>query len=573
MSEDGRRRHRNALEPGTLLGDYVVVSARAEGRGNSDELGSGGFGIVYLARHRGRSDWLFAIKEYFPQEVAVRDRQNGESVWPSTGGAETAFEEGLERFRREADQLHRLKNEHHVVSCVNYFEANGTAYLVMQYDDGVPLSKYLRLRESKGRPFDEYDLLAVALPLLKGLSAVHRVGVLHRDIKPGNVFVRREDDQAGRPAEPVLMDFGAAKQEYLGRCSRGSAAPYTPGYAAWEQVSRSGTLSHATDLYGVGAVLWRMVAGGTGGHPDLLRASARDGAGGSAEVWIAEPPDVLKRVDAMYSGLADPMPPAMELGSGRFSAPVLQAIDRCLAIQATERPQSCEELATLLRWHVVPNPPRPHPEPPRPPGQNWRRLVLVAGGAVGLLAGRRAVAFLALGAAGLLAAALIFAGVFGGDRHEGFSPEDQALSPPSEVQRLLAAAAVDLEGQRLTHPEGNNAWQKYQRVLELSPGLTEALIGLEKVLAAFVSLSDAAMDQGQLDEASEYLERVRELNPDFELLNAADRRLDAVRKDVRDRLDRERERENARRQNAIGVPGKSSTVPAAIRGCRPDHVH
>ena len=354
MSSEHQRtiRNRNALMPGTVLRDYVLVSAREEGVGESDELGSGGFGIVYLARHRDRSHWLFAIKEFFPSELAVRDAGDGSSVWPATAEAESALADGLTRFRREAEQLRRFRNERHVVSCMNYFQANGTAYMVMDYDDGVPLSKYLRLREDKGRPFVEADLLAVAVPLLEVLSTVHRAGVLHRDIKPGNVFVRREDDATGRPAEPVLMDFGAAKQQYLSRHSR-SNAPYTPGYAAREQQMRSGELSAATDLYGIGALLWRMVAGGAVDHPGLLVEDDGADAAPGSKVWNPEPRDAMERLDALYSGRTDPMPPAVELGAGRFSGHLLRAIDRCLSINAKDRPQDCGELLRLLRGDIV----------------------------------------------------------------------------------------------------------------------------------------------------------------------------------------------------------------------------
>ena len=350
MSADHPRsfRNRNALFPGTVLRDYVLMSAREEGVGESDELGSGGFGIVYLAHHLDRSHWLFAIKEFFPVELAVRDASDGSSVWPVTAEAEEALADGLARFRREAEQLRRFRNERHVVSCVNYFEANGTAYMVMDYDDGVPLSKYLRLREGKGRPFGEADLLAVAVPLLDGLAAVHRAEVLHRDIKPGNVFVRREDDRAGRPAEPVLMDFGAAKQQYLSRHSR-SNAPYTPGYAAHEQHTSLGRLTPATDLYAVGALLWRMVAGGAAEHPKLLVADDREGAGAGSVVWNPEPRDAAARAFELHSGRPDPMPSAQELGKGRFSGHVMRAIDRCLSIDAQDRPQDCSELLGLLR--------------------------------------------------------------------------------------------------------------------------------------------------------------------------------------------------------------------------------
>ena len=220
----------NALPPGTVLRDYVIES----------ELGSGGFSIVYLARHHLNPDWLYAIKEYLPGELAVRAR-DGTTVHPVNTEAEEAFDDGLRRFRDEAEQLRKFRNEPYIVSCLNYFEQNGTAYLIMDHDDGLPLLALLRRREEAQQPFTEKDLLAVVEPLLEGLTAVHRADVLHRDIKPGNIFVRRQDDITGRPAHPVLIDFGAAKQNYLARHSR-SRAPYTPGYAAYEQVSSEGDI-------------------------------------------------------------------------------------------------------------------------------------------------------------------------------------------------------------------------------------------------------------------------------------------------------------------------------------------
>ena len=322
----------HALPPGTVLHDYVIDS----------ELGSGGFSVVYLARHRLNSDWLFAIKEYLPRELAVRDAA-GASVHPVNTEVGGAFADGLRRFRDEAEQLRRFRNERYVVSCLNYFEANGTAYLVMDYDDGLPLSEFLRQREAAGQPFTEADLRAVIDPLLEGLEAVHRASVLHRDIKPGNIFVRRPDDITGRPAQPVLIDFGAAKQNYLSRHSR-SQAPYTPGYAAYEQVSSEGEIGPWTDIYAVGALMWRMVAGGCPDDERLFVPDETDGAG----VWSPTPRPAERRTYAFHRGRMDPMAPALELGAGRFSRALLAVIDRCLALYPEDRVQSCRELRSLF---------------------------------------------------------------------------------------------------------------------------------------------------------------------------------------------------------------------------------
>ena len=316
MPSESHRQSLHALPPGTVLHDYVVES----------ELGSGGFSMVYLARHRLNSDWLVAIKEYLPGELVVR-ANDGTGVRPVNTESEEAFEDGLRRFRDESEQMRRFRNERYIVSCLNYFEANGTAYLVMDYDDGLPLSEFLRQREAAGQPFTEADLRAVVEPLLEGLEVVHRAGVLHRDIKPGNIFVRRPDDIAGRPAQPVLIDFGAAKQNYLSHDSR-SQAPYTPGYAAYEQVSSMGEIGPWTDIYALGALMWRMVAGGCPGDARLhMPDDSMDGI-----AWNPTPRAVEKRSYSLHSRQPDPMVPAAELGAGRFSPNLLAAIDACLEL-------------------------------------------------------------------------------------------------------------------------------------------------------------------------------------------------------------------------------------------------
>ena len=274
--------------------------------------------------------------------------RDGATVHPVNTEAQEAFDDGLRRFRDEAGQLRKFRNEPAIVSCVNYFEGNGTAYLVMDHDDGLPLSELLRRREAEGQPFTEQDLLAVVEPLLEGLTAVHRAGVLHRDIKPGNIFVRRQDDITGRPAHPVLIDFGAAKQNYLARRSR-SRAPYTPGYAAYEQVSSMGEIGPWTDVYALGALMWRMVAGGCADDARLQAPDASSNSQPGTLVWTPAPREVEKRAYAMNRAMADPMPSAAALGAGRFALRLLEAIDGCLALYPEGRVRTCDELRASLR--------------------------------------------------------------------------------------------------------------------------------------------------------------------------------------------------------------------------------
>ena len=303
-----RSDRRDALPQGCVLRDYTIQGV----------LGHGGFGIVYKARHN-ELDYVVAIKEYLPSELAVRE---GTTIRAKSAPCETHFADGLRRFREEGKSLIKFQQHPSIVDCREFFRANGTAYLVMEYVDGLPLSELLRQREAEGRPFSESDLLAIAIPLAGGLAHLHRAGVIHRDIKPANILVRSADQR------PVLIDFGAAKQA-VAEHSR-SMAPYTEGYAALEQVAE-GKLGPWTDLYGFGAVLWRMVAGGN-------------------RPW--EPPNPVKvesRANARVREAADPLPTAKKLGAGRFAEQLLDSIDTCLQLRDTERIRDSHRLEQLLQ--------------------------------------------------------------------------------------------------------------------------------------------------------------------------------------------------------------------------------
>ena len=300
---------RDALPVGTVLRDFTVQAV----------IGHGGFGVVYRAGHNDL-DLTVAIKEFLPVELAVRE---GATVRPRSGTVRKLFEDGLRRFRDEAQMLVGFDSHPSIVSCREFFRMHGTAYLVMAYEDGRSLAEVLASREAKGRPFTESDLLAVMMPLLEGLARVHEAGVLHRDIKPSNILIRKRDEQ------PVLIDFGAAKQA-TARFSK-SQAPYTEGYAALEQVADAGKLGPWTDIYGAGAVMWRIVAGGN-------------------RPW--EPPHPVRvelRSHAALGETEDPLPSASELGKGRFLPQLLEAIDRCLRLRETERIQGSSELLEALR--------------------------------------------------------------------------------------------------------------------------------------------------------------------------------------------------------------------------------
>ncbi len=299
---------REGLPSGTELGEYEIEAA----------IGQGGFGVVYRAKHRYLGT-VVALKEYLPATVAVRIEGR---VCPRNQALAADYEEGLRRFIEEARHLVQFRSHLGVVTCVGFFEERGTAYMAMEYEEGLPLSELLTKREAAGRPLDEGELLRLAGQVLESLTVVHQSAVLHRDIKPSNILIRRSDDR------PVLIDFGAAKEDFV-RYTK-SSAPHTRGYAAIEQMEADGKLGPWTDLYGLGAVLWRIVAGGHPPYEPLV------------------PVDALSRMAARFRGQDDPLPSAHRLGEGRFSIAVLDAIDQCLELEPTDRPANCGELLPLL---------------------------------------------------------------------------------------------------------------------------------------------------------------------------------------------------------------------------------
>ena len=159
-------------------------------------LGADGFGITYLAT-RPVLQKNVVIKEYFPSDLARRAPDG--VVRPVSDDTEANFEKGLAQFVVEARTLARFVHPN-IVRVDRHFEANGTAYMLREYEIGESLAQQFARTPQP----DEATLKTILRPLLDGLAAVHEAGVLHRDIKPGNIFLRDE-------GSPVLLDFGAAR--------------------------------------------------------------------------------------------------------------------------------------------------------------------------------------------------------------------------------------------------------------------------------------------------------------------------------------------------------------------------
>lgn len=207
----------------------------------------GGFGITYLGWDINLAT-LVAVKEYLPRDYAGRDSDHA-SVMAHSREDASLFRFGLEQFLQEARTLARFDHPN-VVRTRSFFEQNGTAYLVMDYLQGVNLSEYLA---SKGGRLNEQQAAEIMLPILDGLQEVHAKGFLHRDIKPQNIYVT----STGRP---ILLDFGAARQA-MGERSRSLSVVLTPGFSPYEQYHRRGEQGPWTDIYALAATYYYLLTG------------------------------------------------------------------------------------------------------------------------------------------------------------------------------------------------------------------------------------------------------------------------------------------------------------------------
>ena len=293
MVSSKKHKHLNALKPGHKIHWYEIT----------DILGAGGFGITYLAQDLNLEHEV-AIKEYLPSELIMRDAKG--FVHPLSADHNTRYQWGLNRFLSEGRTIGKFKHPN-IVRVRNVFEANNTAYMVMEYELGESLQDILSHRKT----LSEEEVKNIILPIIDGVRQVHASGFIHRDIKPANIFIRVDDD-------PVLLDFGSARKS-LQDSVQSLTSIFSRGYAPIEQYNTNEDIQGPwTDIYSLGATLYRIIAG-------------------------VPPADAVDRSVSISHTQQDSFVPAMEIGENKYSRPLLQAIDHALQFRHKDRPQSVDE--------------------------------------------------------------------------------------------------------------------------------------------------------------------------------------------------------------------------------------
>lgn len=227
------------LKPETILdGRYVI----------KEVIGEGGFGITYKGIHKSIG-MTVAIKEFFSKNLMKRNINESDSIALAWEDDKDKFEKEKKKFLQEARIVSDFSKEDGVVHIMDYFEANETAYIVMEYIDGVSLKEQI----DKNAPMSVENCIRKILPVINTLGKIHNCGVIHRDIGPNNIMVQYDDKFR-------LIDFGSAK-DYEGIDEKSYSVILTGGYAPPEQYDKEGNLGPWTDVYAVCAVIYYCITG------------------------------------------------------------------------------------------------------------------------------------------------------------------------------------------------------------------------------------------------------------------------------------------------------------------------
>lgn len=524
-----------ALEPGYRLLWYRIGRI----------LGRGAFGVTYLAEdinlHR-----PVAIKEFFPSQYSSR-RSDSAEIRPLSEKSAEDFRWAMERFLSEGRTLAHFEHPN-IIRVLNVFEQNGTAYMVMHYESGISLSALLKKR----RTLNEDELTRLLVPLLDGLEKVHSTGFIHRDIKPSNIYIREG-------GSPVLLDFGSARQS-MKEYTQTLTSLVSPGYAPIEQYTSKGDRQGPwTDIYGMGATLYRAVTG-------------------------LVPPSAIDRSEALSEGKEDYMTRASDLARAPYGKNFLNAVDHALAFSVDARPQSIANWRTEFGFDLGDIDTQPDynisygsgqsdysdddSESPTkteyagPPGQvEDNDFINIADSEAGTAVNTHSTVqavdnaevdpesptqradepanrrvrhyrpfYTAASAVVVLIAGLLLFNLPGGDStpadgsggelvetvraiEQQTEPGETATLTEAQIDSLLAAAREDMDAMRLTTPEDNNAYDKFRRILAIDENNTSAQRGIQAIYNRYMQLAQQAMQADEFDKANNMLKRAGDVMP------------------------------------------------------------
>ena len=294
---------RNHLPKGYRLQEYEIERV----------LGEGGFGITYLAKDT-RLKKQIVIKEFLPRDFASR-KSDTYQIIPDSGEKRKTYQYFLKKFEEEAILLASIKHLN-IVKVTRAFEANNTAYFVMDYIEGESLKSYI----SSHGTLSEEKVLKIMIPILEGLKEVHKKNFLHRDIAPDNIYIAKNK-------MPILIDFGAARDLNQDK-SHSLASVVKKGYSAPEQYISTSKHTPATDIYAVGAVMLTMISGKV-------------------------PPEAISR---MYNSIIDPIETLLNRYKGKYSQKFLNVIAKAMSLEEKDRFQNVSELQESWLNDVVQSP-------------------------------------------------------------------------------------------------------------------------------------------------------------------------------------------------------------------------